>query len=110
MPIARTLGTEAIEMGTEQQSVRDLAGHTHAAARVFNNHGISFCCQGDRPFLEVCEENQLSPETVLKEIEQTESDRNAILEDRTHFSTPELIDHIVSTHHAYLKTELPRIQ
>jgi regulator of cell morphogenesis and NO signaling len=97
-------------MVTEQQTVREIAADSHAAARVFHNHGISFCCQGERPLAEVCEERQLSPEVILREIEQAESERAALPADWTQASTPALIDHIVSTHHAYLRTELPRIQ
>jgi regulator of cell morphogenesis and NO signaling len=97
-------------MVIEQQTVREIAGNSHAAARVFQSHGISFCCEGERPLAEVCEEHQLSPEGVLREIAQAESERSAIFGDWTSASIPELIEHIVSTHHAYLKTELPRIQ
>jgi regulator of cell morphogenesis and NO signaling len=94
----------------ERQTVREIAQNSHAAARVFHNHGISFCCQGERPLVEVCEEHNLTPEGVFREIEQAESERAAISADWTQADTPELIDHIVSTHHVYLRTELPRIQ
>jgi regulator of cell morphogenesis and NO signaling len=97
-------------MVTEQQTVREIAANSHAAARVFHNHGISFCCQGERPLDEVCAEHNLTPESVLREIAQAEAERTAIFGDWTQASTPALIDHIVSTHHVYLKTELPRIQ
>jgi regulator of cell morphogenesis and NO signaling len=97
-------------MVTEQQTVREIAGNSHAAARVFQSHGISFCCQGERPLQEVCAEHELTPEAILREIEQAEAERAAIFEDRTSATTPDLIEHIVSTHHAYLRTELPRLQ
>ena len=95
---------------TEQRTVREIAADSHAAARVFQNHGISFCCQGERPLAEVCEEYNVAPERILREIEQAESERAGIWAERSQATTPELIEHIVSTHHAYLRSELPRLE
>jgi regulator of cell morphogenesis and NO signaling len=92
------------------QTVGEIAAQSLAAVRVFEKHGIDYCCGGQRSLDDACRERGIDTEALLGEVEaacQTrgESDRNwadAPLKD--------LIDHIVAKHHAYLRHELPHIE
>lgn len=89
-----------------QQTVGEIAAQAPAAVRVFEKYRIDYCCGGKRPLDEVCRERGISPETVLAEVQESAA-RGAADRDWSQASLSELIGHIVSTHHAYLKTELP---
>ena len=79
-------------------------------ARVFERLGLDFCCGGGRETLaSACSRNALDPEEVLRALEQ--QDEVEPTPDRAWLEAPldEVIDHVLATHHVYLKEELPRL-
>lgn len=92
-----------------RQTVGEIAAETPAAIRVFERYRIDYCCGGKRPLGEVCQERGISPETLLAELAQAgrQPDSHS---DWSHASLASLIAHIVSTHHLYLKSELPLLR
>jgi regulator of cell morphogenesis and NO signaling len=91
-------------------SVGQIAAGFPAAVRVFEKHGIDFCCGGKLPVTEACARKGLDPAVLLAEIEQA---IRTPAEDPTDWLTaplPALIDHILDTHHAYMKVQLPRVE
>ncbi len=92
-----------------EQTVREIAATNPAAVRVFEKHGIDYCCGGQRPLGEVCAERGISPEAILAEVEAG-SRGQAPERDWMTASLAELIAHIVCRHHAYLNTELPLLE
>ncbi len=83
-------------------------------ARVFARHGIDFCCGGGRPLDEACQAEGLDLSQILRELED-EIDRQSSGsggEDVRWDQRPleDLIDHILTTYHAPLREELPRIE
>jgi regulator of cell morphogenesis and NO signaling len=93
-----------------QQTIADIAANSFAAVRVFSKHGIDFCCGGQRPLGDVCQERRLDPGNLISELEQAIAGASAEHVDWTKASLRDLISHIVSRHHEYLRSELPRIQ
>lgn len=93
-----------------QQTVADIAANSFAAVRVFSKHGIDFCCGGHRPLGEVCSEKQLSTDALIAELETGIAGTPAEDVDWNTAPLAELVRHIVSRHHEYLRSELPRIQ
>ena len=89
-------------------TVGEAAAHWPGTARVFEAHGIDFCCVGQISIAEACLARGLDPADVLEELEQAKRTQ-AGTDDWEHAPTGELIDHIVERHHAYLKSQLPRI-
>ncbi|MBL8215206.1 MAG: iron-sulfur cluster repair di-iron protein [Bryobacterales bacterium] len=76
-------------------------------ANVFERHQIDYCCNGKRSLEEVCVERGLDPKHLRAELEAV-----APADARQSFATTaltELADHIVTRHHAYLRTNLPSI-
>ncbi len=81
-------------------------------ARVFEKLGIDYCCGGKIPLEEACRDKALDLEEVrglLVEGEQ-QIDSEPVEIDAAAMSLTELADHIVATHHAYLRSEFPRLQ
>lgn len=94
----------------EEMTVGEIAARSAASARVFENHGINFCCAGQIPVADACLARGLDPTELFHELGQaTDSGENSLTDWRT-ASIGGLIDHVVDRHHAYLKTQLPGIQ
>jgi regulator of cell morphogenesis and NO signaling len=92
-------------------SVADLVTERPARARIFEQLGIDYCCGGDQSLEEACRTQDLDPDTVRRMLDAVEQAPPAA--DARDWSTAPLgtlIDHIVDTHHAYLRRELPRLE
>lgn len=90
-------------------TVAEIASKSLAAVRVFEKLGIDYCCGGKRPLADVCRAKGYDPEAVQQELDDAMSASPSTARDWTTAPLRELIDHIVNTHHSYLKRELPAI-
>ena len=89
--------------------VADIATASPATIKVFQRHGIEFCCAGKVPLAEVCREEQLDTQGLIAELdaallsaEQSTDWTRAVLADLT--------AHIQRRFHRPLLTELPRLR
>jgi regulator of cell morphogenesis and NO signaling len=81
-----------------------------AAARVFQKHGIDYCCHGNVTVPQACLDARLDPEAVFAELEAALAAGDAQPEeDPRALSTAALIARIVDRHHGYLRRALPYI-
>lgn len=94
----------------EQQTVGQWVAAHPELARVFERLKIDYCCCGKLPLAEACAQQGLDVDAVLRELAQAAGKPDASLVDAAALDLEALVDHIVSTHHAYLKWELPRIE
>ncbi len=94
-----------------KETVGELVMNKPGLARVFERLGIDYCCGGKMPLEYACREQSLDPQEVLGMLE--EEVRNIAgssdLVDVSDMPLTELADHIESTHHAFLRTEFPRL-
>ena len=99
-------------MITAQTKVADVAAAANslAAIRVFQKHGIDFCCGGQKPLAEVCTTKGLEADTLITELETALAGPAEASVDWNTAPLRSLTAHIVNRHHSYLRTELPRIQ
>lgn len=80
-------------------------------AAVFEKLGIDYCCGGKRSLNEVCAEKKLELSKVIEMLSSTaNSPTNTRYIDVQEMALSFLVDHIVDTHHAYLRREIPRIK
>ncbi len=86
-------------------TVADIAASSLAAVRVFERLGIDYCCGGKRPLAEVCREKGLDAGAVQQELDTAGKASEADARDWTTAPLRDLADHIVGTHHEYLKRE-----
>jgi regulator of cell morphogenesis and NO signaling len=97
-------------METTATTVRDIAASSLEAVRVFEKLGIDYCCGGKRPLVDVCREKGYDADAVQKQLDDAMALSPATGRDWSVEPLTDLIQHIVSTHHAYLERELPAIQ
>ena len=97
-------------MITTQTKVADVAAESLAAIRVFQKHGIDFCCGGQKPIADVCATKGIATESLIDELETAMSGSAPDATDWNNASLRALIGHIITRHHEYLRAELPRIQ
>ncbi len=80
---------------------------TPAAARVFEQQGLDYCCGGGQTLSEACTSAGVGLSDVLEELAGLDS------QDAETPSIPtgvaELVDHIEREHHSYLNREMPRL-
>ena len=86
-------------------TVADIAAGSLPAVRVFERLGIDYCCGGKRPLAEVCREKGLDVGAVQRELDAAGRASEAEGRDWTTAPLRDLVDHIVGTHHAYLRRE-----
>jgi regulator of cell morphogenesis and NO signaling len=96
---------------TATKTVRELAVEVPNATRVFEKLGIDYCCGGDRPLEAACASAKVAMDVVLRALEQG-TDTSPTIATRDWNTAPlgELVDHIIDKHHAYVKTEAPRLK
>ena len=92
-------------------TVGQLVAENPDRARIFEAFDIDYCCGGKKPLSLACREKGLDVRHVVAALEASRKEAGAQPDatDWTQASLTDLCDHIQSTHHAYLKTEMPRL-
>jgi regulator of cell morphogenesis and NO signaling len=95
---------------TARTTVAEIASAVPSSVRVFQRHGIDFCCGGRIPLAAACQEHGVPLAEVVNAIEA--SAREPEIEERDWNAEPLhiLIDHIVTAYHDPLREELPRLE
>ena len=95
-------------------TVRELVGHYPQTRPVLEQHGIDYCCGGGQALADVARQRGLELSALASELQQAlacpPSPSAAVDRDWYAASLAELVQHIVSVHHAYLKQALPRLR
>lgn len=96
-------------MNTTTRTVREIALEEPSSIRVFESFGIDYCCGGRKPLSEACEASRVEVDAVIAALEAAAVSPAPTTEDWSKKSMEELVNHIIATHHAYVKSELPRL-
>jgi regulator of cell morphogenesis and NO signaling len=91
------------------KTVREIALEQPSSIRVFERFGIDYCCGGRKPLAEACAASQLDVDEVLAALESAAGNGAPSRVAWEQASLGQLIEHIVATHHSYVKRELPRL-
>lgn len=95
---------------TADATVGDLVTERPARARVFEQSGVDYCCNGADALSEACLKAGADLQSVLDQLAAVDAaPRGADEADWASASLAQLMAHIEATHHTYLKSELPRI-
>jgi regulator of cell morphogenesis and NO signaling len=94
---------------TPDTHVAKIATRHPGTIRVFQRHGIDFCCGGKRPLADASAEHGLDLETLRRELAHAAAGPEADERDWDEAPLAELVDHIVTRFHDRLREELPRL-
>jgi regulator of cell morphogenesis and NO signaling len=99
------------EVISVSDSVGALVRQRPDRARVFESLSIDYCCGGKLPLAEACAQSGVDPLQVVEQLTAADMATAATdgHVDADMMSLTALADHIEQTHHAYLRTELPRL-
>jgi regulator of cell morphogenesis and NO signaling len=89
--------------------IGQLVAERPARSRVFDHHGLDYCCGGKRTIEDACSRRGIDPDPVLSELEALDAEVVSQHDPIAGMSMTELADHIEETHHTYLRSELPRL-
>jgi regulator of cell morphogenesis and NO signaling len=95
------------------RTVRELAIEIPNATRTFEKLGIDYCCGGSRSLSDACQHAHVPLEQVVTELGQgvdLKPSAKSAEQEVANGTLAQLAEHIVGTHHAYVKQELPRLQ
>ncbi len=91
-----------------QESVASLVLKHSECAEVFRRYRIDYCCQGGQPIAQAAESKKVDLAELTRELTKAIEQRAPSSgPSPTELSTEELIGHIVSRHHDYLRRALP---
>ncbi len=92
----------------KEKTLAQMVTEDHRRAAIFEKYNLDFCCKGKRSLQQACDELDLPVEQITDEL-NFEKDSFRVPINFGVMSMSQLVDHIVSTHHAYTKKELPQI-
>jgi regulator of cell morphogenesis and NO signaling len=99
-------------MINSETTVREVALMVPESTRLFEKLKIDYCCGGNQALAEACASAGVAVDNVMEmlaDVTQTNSSDNVSLVFQN-ASLPELITHILDTHHVFTKSEMDRIQ
>ncbi len=94
-----------------EKTLRDLVLEMPAATRIFEKLGIDYCCGGNRTVEQACQAANVPLDEVMDSLDVADLTARAGSQDRDWQTEPlsELIEHIKSTHHRYVREEPARL-
>lgn len=90
--------------------VSDVASRYPGTVRVFQAHGLDFCCGGRRPIAAACADAGLSVDEILRELEAASAQPAEPDTDWLVAPLPQLIRFVVDNYHVPLGQDLPRLR
>jgi iron-sulfur cluster repair di-iron protein len=93
----------------EQTTVRNIVAEDFRTASIFEKHSIDFCCHGNVALEEACEKSGAAVGEVRAELALLSSADKNKEEAYDTWELDRLVDHIVQTHHRYVKEAIPVI-
>jgi regulator of cell morphogenesis and NO signaling len=93
-----------------EKTVREFALENSSATRVFEKLGIDYCCGGNKSLEEACRAVNLHLEEVQNALAAAEQQsKTAVAGDMQSGPLADLIAHIQSKHHQYVREEIARL-
>jgi regulator of cell morphogenesis and NO signaling len=99
-------------MITTDTTVREVAIELPQATRLFETLKIDYCCGGNKPLAQACATAGVDVDDVMEMLTEVteQNSASAGAGDFQSASLPELITHILDTHHVFTKSEMERLE
>lgn len=98
-------------MINSETTVREVALQMPESTKLFEKLKIDYCCGGNQPLAAACASAGIDVGAVMELLEdmtETNPQDTSVL-DFQNASLPELIEHILNTHHVFTKSEMERL-
>jgi len=96
-------------MNTSDRTVGQIVADDYRTARVFENHGIDFCCGGNVALAATCAQKGIDLAAITGELEGVKSEPVERSQNYVSWEMPFLADYIINAHHTYLKENTGQI-
>lgn len=95
---------------TKQNFIGDLVAHDYRTAEVFSNYGIDFCCKGNLSIADVCIQNNIDADHLIKDLHEIKNSIGNMALDYQGWPIDLLADYIEKKHHRYVESKTPLIK
>jgi regulator of cell morphogenesis and NO signaling len=90
-------------------TIKQIVTDDFRTAAVFEKYSLDFCCKGGKTIDEACAEKSVNSDAVLADLGTATTNDEGANDQFTTLALDELIDHIVGTHHAFVRNALPAL-
>ena len=90
-------------------TIGEIVASDFRTAAVFSKHGIDFCCKGQRSISEVCEKNNLNPNSLTQELNEVMNNKGGESIDYKSWPLDLLADYVEKKHHRYVEEKTPTL-
>lgn len=90
-------------MNTSDRTIGEIVAVDYRTAKVFENHGIDFCCGGNVALAATCTDKGIDLATITRELEAVQIGPVERSQNYASWELPFLADYIINAHHTYLK-------
>jgi regulator of cell morphogenesis and NO signaling len=96
-------------MNKANKTIGEIVAEDYRTAKVFESHGIDFCCGGNIALRIICQEKEIDVALLIKELEAVKDEPVERNQDFSAWELSFLADYIVNVHHGYLKENMDKI-
>ncbi|MDK9708567.1 MAG: iron-sulfur cluster repair di-iron protein [Desulforhopalus sp.] len=96
-------------MNESKQTIGEIVAEDYRTAKIFEDHGIDFCCGGKVELSAACLEKGIDLAAITEELEAVTSKPVEKSQNFTSWELAFLIDYIVNVHHSYIKDNTGQI-
>lgn len=86
-------------MNTAERTIGEIVAADYRTAKVFENHGIDFCCGGHVALAATCTEKGLDLTTITRELDAVKSGPVERSQNYAAWELPFLADYIINAYH-----------
>jgi regulator of cell morphogenesis and NO signaling len=90
-------------MNISEKTIGEIVADDYRTAKVFENHGIDFCCGGNIALAATCAERGLDLAAITRELDAVKREPAERSQNYASWELPFLADYIINAHHPYLK-------
>jgi regulator of cell morphogenesis and NO signaling len=92
----------------ESRKIGEIVTDNFKAAGIFKKYGMDFCCGGNSPLKQACDEKNIDPAVLTQELMELAEQPADAAHNFKEWNLGFLCDYIVNTHHQTVTTLLPR--
>ena len=96
-------------MKSSERTIGEIVADDYRTAKVFESHGIDFCCGGKVSLAETCKEKKINLEVITDELETVKKEPLERAMNYASWELPFLADYIINVHHSYLKDNTSQV-